>query len=485
MKKFKVYLMIFMIVLMNFVPYTSIKYYAAETISSITATSNLDALAPVINMTTTNPKITCSTANVTVNSNACYWQQKSGSRWVYYSKNVFVEGTYRYHYSFYLPEKYGQMARYVSMSLDGYNISGEPTYEAGTGYYVSGYSKEYVAKTSSLQSHLVTFDSKGGTPIGDKYIEHGKTILSHGTPYKEGYVFDGWYWKYLDEVSNKVVEEKFDFSTPITDDIILYAIWISNEDASLLEDVDSDYNDLMRENTNYTGGYYTILDKVNEQCDVYITIDGNTMPIATYYANGGETIELGDSRLSYDKYVDGEIKIFSYENGKIKGIPNNATITMHFDDDKGNTHGTSTVVKKGENTYYFKIHDDELLKGVKYRLMVDIISTAAVRIPALYYVRFSDANINTYELTKTGTGCDIDIEITENSTLFSFPGAASIRGDADGNGVVDANDASIVLELYKNNINYSYYWNICDLDDNKVIDANDASLILEIYKTNV
>ena len=59
-----------------------------------------------------------------------------------------------------------------------------------------------------------------------------------------------------------------------------------------------------------------------------------------------------------------------------------------------------------------------------------------------------------------------------------------IKGDLDRNGVVDANDASIALELYKAQNALMEDIIIGDLDNNNLIDANDASLILEVYKTN-
>ncbi len=58
-----------------------------------------------------------------------------------------------------------------------------------------------------------------------------------------------------------------------------------------------------------------------------------------------------------------------------------------------------------------------------------------------------------------------------------------ILGDVDDNGVVDANDASMILELYKNGNITKNEILVGDLDGNNIIDANDASLILELYKT--
>ena len=59
-----------------------------------------------------------------------------------------------------------------------------------------------------------------------------------------------------------------------------------------------------------------------------------------------------------------------------------------------------------------------------------------------------------------------------------------LKGDLDRNGVVDANDASVALELYKAQSATAEDVRIGDMDDNELIDANDASLILEYYKTH-
>lgn len=58
------------------------------------------------------------------------------------------------------------------------------------------------------------------------------------------------------------------------------------------------------------------------------------------------------------------------------------------------------------------------------------------------------------------------------------------KGDLDRNNVIDANDASIALELYKAENATAQDIQIGDMDENGLIDANDASLILELYKTN-
>lgn len=59
-----------------------------------------------------------------------------------------------------------------------------------------------------------------------------------------------------------------------------------------------------------------------------------------------------------------------------------------------------------------------------------------------------------------------------------------LKGDLDKNDVIDANDASIALEIFKAENASKEDIAIGDMDNNGLIDANDASLILELYKTN-
>ena len=191
--KQKLLLFVFFGMIFSLIPFTSVKCYAEQgDIYEVFATSNIDEFVPVVNKTTTIPKITVTTNNVQLNPNACYWQKQKGGRWSYYSKNVFEEGTYRYHYSFFIPEKVGKFAKYVLTSLDGYTISMEPTYEAGKGYYLSGFSKEYVAQTSVLVSHeqvvidwaynlYTEYDKMGRKSISIKeLIEKNNNLLNEG-----------------------------------------------------------------------------------------------------------------------------------------------------------------------------------------------------------------------------------------------------------------------------------------------------------------
>ncbi|WP_255784621.1 InlB B-repeat-containing protein [Mediannikoviicoccus vaginalis] len=78
------------------------------------------------------------------------------------------------------------------------------------------------ARTATAQwktnSHTVTFDSKGGSNVDSQTVEHGQTANKPEAPKLDGKVFMGWKEKESDK-------DYFDFTTQITADKTLIAIW--------------------------------------------------------------------------------------------------------------------------------------------------------------------------------------------------------------------------------------------------------------------
>ena len=64
--------------------------------------------------------------------------------------------------------------------------------------------------------YTVTFETNGGSSIESQAVEEGNTVLKPADPTKEGYTFDGWY-------SDEALSTIYDFGTPVTEDITLYA----------------------------------------------------------------------------------------------------------------------------------------------------------------------------------------------------------------------------------------------------------------------
>lgn len=68
--------------------------------------------------------------------------------------------------------------------------------------------------------HAVSFDSRGGSAATEQAVKYGAKAAEPAKPTKEGSTFLGWY------VSGTF--NKFDFNTPVTEDIQLVAHWVLN-----------------------------------------------------------------------------------------------------------------------------------------------------------------------------------------------------------------------------------------------------------------
>lgn len=75
------------------------------------------------------------------------------------------------------------------------------------------------AKWTSI-AYTVTFETNGGSAIEAQLVPEGTFATKPATaPTKEGYLFEGWY-------TEQTMTNPFDFYTPITKDITLYAKWM-------------------------------------------------------------------------------------------------------------------------------------------------------------------------------------------------------------------------------------------------------------------
>lgn len=76
----------------------------------------------------------------------------------------------------------------------------------------------YDIPPQELPSYTVTFDSNGGSVVAAQTVYSGSTAAQPVNPTKAGYQFDGWF-------TDAGLTNLYDFETPVTTDIILYAGW--------------------------------------------------------------------------------------------------------------------------------------------------------------------------------------------------------------------------------------------------------------------
>ena len=68
----------------------------------------------------------------------------------------------------------------------------------------------------------VTFNTDGANSIASQIVKEGEKAVKPADPLKSGYKFEGWY-------SDSSFTTKFDFKTPITFDITLYAKFTASQ----------------------------------------------------------------------------------------------------------------------------------------------------------------------------------------------------------------------------------------------------------------
>ena len=139
----------------------------------------------------------------------------------------------------------------------------------------------------------------------------------------------------------------------------------------------------------------------------------------------------------------------------------------------------SDIYQVPSDIYYISFYDLKIENEKEYKILVKINDEEK---EISKYITYSD-NI------AVSPGNNLSMTYYSNSNILTISFEISnadtnevILGDLDGNGIVDANDASIVLDLYKYNNATEEQLDIADIDKNGIIDANDASLILDIYK---
>ena len=167
-------------------------------------------------------------------------------------------------------------------------------------------------------TYTVTFDANGhGTAPAAQTVEDGNTATKPADPMETGWIFGGWY-------QDATCSVAFDFSTPITADITLYAKWTEES----VTPVDITYTVTSGSNSTWTkdsASTVTITVKRSEADDTCFShfsslqIDGTTLAAGDYEAKSGSTV-ITLKAATLQKLSTGS-----------------HTVTINFDDGKAET----------------------------------------------------------------------------------------------------------------------------------------------------
>ena len=123
------------------------------------------------------------------------------------------------------------------VTIEGFNVPSKDGYklvlykEDGEAYILTSpvtVDLSLTGKYEEIKKYKVTFDSNGGSKVEAKEVISGEKITEEVTT-RTGYNFDGWY----------LGSEKYDFNTPITDNIKLKAKWKEKDKINVIFMVDS------------------------------------------------------------------------------------------------------------------------------------------------------------------------------------------------------------------------------------------------------
>ena len=150
--------------------------------------------------------------------------------------------------------------------------------------------------------YTVSFDSDGGTEVTSQTVESGKTATKPANPTKDGYTFTAWHKG----------EAEYDFSTPVTSNIILKANWSKNT---------------VYYTITYKSDYGTIPDTLKNG----ISLAENTI------LTNKQLPSLSDDNAIFKGWYDGEAKAVAGEYAVTK----NVTLTAMWADEATVTYASA------------------------------------------------------------------------------------------------------------------------------------------------
>ena len=140
----------------------------------------------------------------------------------------------------------------------------------------------------TVNKYTVTFNTNGGSSVTSQSVEYNKTATKPADPTKAGYTFENWY-------SDSALTTVYNFSTPVTDNINVYAKW--TEEA--INNATTDENGKATITDPVTGkklvvtvSYKDILDETADPTpikDAVVSIDENGK-IKVYASEGSGTV---------------------------------------------------------------------------------------------------------------------------------------------------------------------------------------------------
>ena len=180
-----------------------------------------------------------------------------------------------------------------AMTKDNYLFGGwfkEAAFENEWGFTTDIVTSDITLYAKWTRQYTVNFEADDGIPAPDqRTVSVGSEITEPEAMTKDGYIFHGWF-------TDGGIE--WDFETPITGNITLYARWETFPIPYIITSSDSMFVATIR---NRTVG--TVAQPIQIVIDV-IKTDAASADVAIQFGNGTDTLNIGTASVSFNNDVD-------------------------------------------------------------------------------------------------------------------------------------------------------------------------------------
>ena len=202
------------------------KWEAANSINEIRLIGNYQyGNVPEGTLPSFNPRTT--TDSITIDNTNSFWVKRTSttSLWGGFAGNTPVaynDGKTDYGYTFRVVANDGyQLASGFKVFYNGKEVTS--TVEVSKYSWGAYVTVDLGKAIGTPVVYTITFNSNDGTSVESQNVNAGEKLTEPTpAPTREGFTFDGWY-------EDSTFSTKFDFNTPITDNMTLYAKWTENK----------------------------------------------------------------------------------------------------------------------------------------------------------------------------------------------------------------------------------------------------------------
>ena len=201
----------------------------------------------------------------------------------------------------------------TGFTFTGWNTSADgsgTSYAAGGTFTIGTGNITFYAKWT-IGIYTVKFNSNGGSAVDSQNVTNNTTVAAPTPPTQNGFIFSGWY-------SDQALTIQFNFLTPVTSAITLYAKWTPVYTVTYLPNLNTSGTVPIDTNKYTNGATVTVLDNTGSLTKTGYTFSGwNTNSTATGTdRTPGSTFTMGSTNVTlYAKWAVNKYTIKFISNG--------------------------------------------------------------------------------------------------------------------------------------------------------------------------